>query len=307
MTTLCIRLFGKFCAQYTDQQLSVPLPPGKTQELLCYLLLFRNRAHAREGLASALWGDSPTSQAKKCLRQGLWQLQVALDSSFGAESAQLLAVDAEYVELSAHDGLWLDVAQFEAAYRLAQGVRGRELNDTTADALKQATALYRGDLLEGWYHEWCLFERERLQNEYLLMLDKLMGYCEAHREFEQGLVYGDLILRLDRASERTHQRLMRLYYSAGNRARALRQYTQCVAALDQELSVKPGEITNELYAQMCADRWEPTPMGGTSGAGDITLDSLLKRLKQLSGNLAGIQHEVQSEIQSIEQALTRYR
>ncbi len=62
--------------------------------------------------------------------------------------------------------------------------------------------LYRGDLLEGWYQEWCLFERERLQNAYMLMLDKLMGYCEAHSEYEQGLVYGDLILRLDHASER---------------------------------------------------------------------------------------------------------
>lgn len=304
MKTLCVRLFGKFCAQYDHEPMTVELHAGKAQELFCYLLLFRERAHSREGVAGALWGDNPTAQAKKCLRQGLWQLQASLDASADGQFANLLAVDADYVQLSAQGSLWLDVAEFEAAYRMAQGTRGRELNPAAADALKQAVNLYRGSLLEGWYQDWCLFERERLQNAYLLMLDKLMGYCEAQRAYEQGLVYGDLILRLDRASEKTHQRLMRLYYAAGNRARALRQYAQCVAALDEELGVKPGDTTDELYARMRADRWDPAPAAREGpGAGEAGLAFLLEQLRHVSANLAGIQREVQAEIQSVEKAL----
>ena len=63
----------------------------------------------------------------------------------------------------------------------------------------------------GWYEDWCLSEHERLQNMYLKMLDKLMGYCEAHGQVNSGLAYGEQVLRYDRASERTYQRMMRLY------------------------------------------------------------------------------------------------
>jgi len=40
--------------------------------------------------------------------------------------------------------------------------------------LQEAVRLSYADLLEGWYQDWCLYERERLQNIYLLILDKLM-------------------------------------------------------------------------------------------------------------------------------------
>src|SRR5438128_1039451 len=59
-------------------------------------------------------------------------------------------------------------------------------------------ALYRGDLLEGWYSDWCLYERERLQHMYLAMLDKLMEYSESHQEYETGQTYGMRALRYDR-------------------------------------------------------------------------------------------------------------
>jgi two-component SAPR family response regulator len=92
-------------------------------------------------------------------------------------------------------------------------------------------ALYHGDLLEDWFQDWCLYERERLQNIYLAALDKLMDYCEASRDYDAGLAYGTRILRHDLARERTHRRLMRLYYLAGDRTSALRQYDRCVQIL----------------------------------------------------------------------------
>ncbi|MEZ4660564.1 MAG: hypothetical protein R2911_23660 [Caldilineaceae bacterium] len=45
-----------------------------------------------------------------------------------------------------------------------------------------------------------MFERERLQLIYLTLLDKLMGYCESQQLYEQGIAYGQTILRFDRFS-----------------------------------------------------------------------------------------------------------
>src|SRR5205823_7801753 len=112
----------------------------------------------------------------------------------------------------------------EQAFTCTEGVSSRDLDDRQVQLLLGAVQLYQGDLLEGCYLEWCLAERERLQRMYLAMLDKLMGHCEAHREYETGLDYGLRILRCEPASERTHRRMMRLQYLAGDRTAALRQY-----------------------------------------------------------------------------------
>ena len=131
------------------------------------------------------------------------------------------------------------MAEFEQAFNLTRGTPGRQLDAQNVQILQNAVELYRGDLLEGWYQDWCLFERERLQNMYLTMLDKLIDYSEANELYEAGLAYGAHILRHDRARERTHRRLMRLHYLARDRTEALRQYERCVSSLDKELGVEP--------------------------------------------------------------------
>ncbi|MBK6795290.1 MAG: hypothetical protein IPG76_00395 [Acidobacteria bacterium] len=74
-----IRLFGNLSVQ-RDQRKAIDFTNGKMQELFSYLLLHRNTRHHRESLATLLWGEYSTSQAKKCLRQTLWQLQAALNN-----------------------------------------------------------------------------------------------------------------------------------------------------------------------------------------------------------------------------------
>src|SRR5262249_45023608 len=146
--------------------------------------------------------------------------------------------------------LWFDVLLFEQAFALVQDVPGRQLVASSAQVLKTAEELYRGKLLEGWYSDWCLYERERLQHMYLAMLDKLMEYSEAHQEYETGQTYGMRALRYDRARERTHRRMMRLQYLAGDRTAALYQYERCAAALQEELGVQPAQSTVVLYEKI---------------------------------------------------------
>jgi hypothetical protein len=84
------------------------------------------------------------------------------------------------------------------------------------------------------------------------MLDKLIAHCEAHHQYEAGTEYGAKILRYDRGRERTHWRLMRLRYLAGDRAGRC-AHTSCVAALNQSFDVKPSQRTVALCEQIRAD------------------------------------------------------
>ena len=297
MSDLKIHLFGKFSVRHEGRP-AQGFDAHKEQELLSYLLLNRNRPHSRETLAALLWGDVPTEKSKKYLRQALWHLQAALDAQPPGGCAGMLLVEHDWVQLRARAGLWLDVSVFEAAFILAHESPRGELEARAAEALQDAVRLYRGDLLEGWYHEWCFYERERLQNMYLAMLDKLMCHCEASGKFEQGLLYGTLILRYDRAHERTHRRLMNLHYLSGDRTAALRQFERCAAALEEELGVRPDKHTSALYQKIRADQADApghAPAADTA-AGAASLADVLRHLKQIQTMLADIQSRVQTEI-----------
>lgn len=310
MLTLNIYLFGKFSVQRDGRELD-GLDARKVQELFCYLLLHRDHALARETLASLLWPETITTLSKKNLRQALWQLQSGLGSQNELVSDRTLIVEQEWIRLNPEAELWLDVAALENAFQQVQKIPGHELDNQKAQILHDAVQVYQGPLLEGWYQDWCIYERERLQGVYLAMLDKLMGYCEVRRDFETGLLYGMRIMCYDRARERTHRRLMRLHYLNGDRAAALRQFEHCAAALKEELNANPSKGTVELYEQILADQLEePKPVSSpveiSLEISEYILPGILNRLIQLQAALSDLQAQLGQSIEVVEQALASY-
>lgn len=277
------------------------------QELLCYLLVHGDQFHSREKLAAMLWENSSDVQAKQYLRRTLWQLQ----SSFNGEinlQPELILVDADWLQVNTEAGFWCDVKQFEEAFYAAEGTRGHALDESTAHGLRNAAQLYQGDLLESWYQDWCLVARERLQNMFLMMLDKLMSYCEVHGNYEEGIHFGDQILRFDVAREQTYRRLMRLHYLAGDRTGALHRYQRCSAVLRQELDLEPSRSTLLIYEQIKSDL-PLTPVAlarqlEAQGSAESSLVDLLKSLEGVEASLARAQRQVTKEIERIKAALT---
>ena len=307
MSTLRICLFGKFCVR-RDEQVLDGFDARKVQELFCYLLLHRDHSLPRETLASILWPETTTTQSKRNLRQALWQLQSALGSQNEHTIDRILLVEPDWVQLNSEADLWLDVVAFEQTYNFVQKTPSQELDSSTTKLLQDTVQLYQGPLLEGWYQDWCLLERERLQSMYLAMLDKLMSYCETRHDYETGLLYGMRIICYDRARERTHRRMMRLFYLLGDRAEALRQYERCAAALEEELGISPSKSTQALFRQIQADQLDEqtTRLVEIVSSPEIPAPQLLEVLDHLSylqRSLADLQNQVQRSIQMVELTL----
>jgi DNA-binding SARP family transcriptional activator len=308
MPHLKVRLFGKFSVLLNEKPVN-GLDACKLQELFSYLLVYRDAPHARETLAALLWGESSTAQSKKYLRQALWQIQAALDSREHCKHDRVFHVEPDWIAVEEGADIWVDVAVFEQAFARAREVRGKHLDPLMAQGLENAVQLYQADFLAGWYQDWCVCERERLQTNYLIMLDKLMSYCEAQQKYETGLTYGLTVLRYDRARESTHRRLMRLHYLAGDRTGALRQYEHCVAALKEELGVKPSRHTVALYEQMRLDEFHSVaaPTEGQRRVDPSVLPTVINHLKQLRRALKEIHGHVQQDIKAVEAALDKWR
>lgn len=300
MGMLKIYLFGKFRVYDADTAVS-GFEARRVQELFSYLLLQADRPHPRESLASLLWSNQPTSQSKKYLRQALWQLQGALENGLYPQQT-LLLTDAEWMQIDPAKAVYVDINHFTQAFTAVRGIPGRQLTNQHYNTLVQAIALYQGDLLEGWYQDWCLYHRERFQNMYLAMLDKLMGYCETFQAYEEGIHYGTNILAIDAARERTHRRLMRLHYLAGDRTSALRQYQRCVSALRQELGVDPAFSTQEIYQQIRTDSLIDVFINQSLAPQKLApnLSQTLHHLQQLQTLLNGFQTQLQRQITSVQ-------
>jgi len=306
MPQLEIYLFGKFAAR-CDQRALDCIQSHKALELFCYLLLNYQHTLHRDVIADKLWGED-CSRAKMYLRKSLWQLQNSLNSVREPQDDLILLVEGDWLQINRRAEIWVDTLIFENAYDSVKGIAGQALSVPTYTRLQQSIQLYRGDLLEGWYMDWCVFPRERYREMYLSLVDKLMGYCEANQIYELGVEYGNLILSCDRARERTHQRLMRLYYLAGNRTAALRQFECCKKALREELDVQPSRRTCTLRDQVASDEVIPKLKAGKSNEhldDEPSTGALrqLARLKELVEQQQAAQQQVAEQVSRLERPI----
>jgi DNA-binding SARP family transcriptional activator len=294
MAAVDVRLFGRFDITRDGRPTSA-LNARRARELFSYLVLHPQRAHQREALASLLWDDAPPELSRKYLRQALWQIQTALRPLAESKRQHVLEVDPDWIQLNSCDGLMVDVACFHEATHSYQGIPGPQIDDAGRQQLEHAIHLYRGDLLEGWYQDWCLFERERLQNDFLDALEKLVCSCEAHRDSERGLAHARRMLAVDPAREQVYRHMMQLHLLAGNRTEALRAFQRCEKVLLQEFGVRPSHQTCTLHESIRAE--PPVALGAQSiaPAGD-QLPMLMELLERVQCMLAGVQSRLREDV-----------
>ncbi len=273
MDTLRIQLFGQLRV-YQGERCLNKFPTNKAQHLFCYLVLHRQRCHSRNVLAGLFWGDSPEEQARKCLRTSLWRLRSLLEPDRNLQGAYLI-IENDEICFNTHTDYWLDVEEFErladSRWQMADG----SPNQDATSHLQSAISLYQGDLLEGCYEDWCLYERERLKEMFLSALAKLMACHRRGGAYEEAIRCGNRILSYDPLLEEVHREIMRLHCLAGNRGAALRQYRLCQTILAQELGIEPMEETTALYTQI---RHSEDTKGGNREIRDTSSSSLASQV-----------------------------
>ncbi len=217
----------------TRDALPISLPTRKIESLLAFLAL-HPESHAREKLAALIWGDSTDEQARNSLRNALSVLRRQTNDD-------LLLVDRETAQIAPHFPLWVDAVEFK---RRADAL----LASPTPPLDEIDLELYRGDLLADFYDEWVSSEREQYRLLHQDVLLRLTQVARGQSEYARAIEYAQMILRSDAANERAHQHLMFAQLASGNRAAALKQYEECVRALQTELAVEPMPETTALYA-----------------------------------------------------------
>ena len=244
--TLGIHLLGQMELALGETPLPLPAT-ARSRSLLAYLVTCRERPHPRERLADLFWPDRPRDKALRSLSTALWHIRRVLPPG------DHILADAQTMRFNPHSDYWLDTAHFEEKVHKYTSIQTRLLE------LREAVELYRGDFLEGFYDDWCLEERYRLEGLYLGALERLVADHEALDQPEDALRYAGLLLARDPLREDVHRTAIRLHARLGNRAEAVRQAHWCRAVLRAELGIEPATETVTLCDELLGSAWRREP------------------------------------------------
>lgn len=227
MDNMRLRLLRGFVVESASAR--IDLPAG-TQRLMAFLAL-RGPAH-RCQVAGTLWPDVPESQALACLRTGVWRLNRTLPG----------AVTSEGLRLSVPQTLSVDSREQEI-------FTTRLLREHVQDEqwiAERLGILWQGDLLPGWYDDWVIVDRERLNQLRLHALEYLSSFMARRNHLTAALQLALEAVRTEPLRETANARLIEVYLAEGNVSDALHQYESFRCLLQRELGVPPSPTLSRL-------------------------------------------------------------
>jgi predicted ATPase len=155
-----IELLGELRVQQGERTIT-RFRTRQTGALLAYLAYHLGRHLPREVLIEAIWPDAEARTGRNNLRIALHSLRSQLEPA-GVPAGAVLQADRFAVGLNTA-AVVTDVAGFLAALQQAEMAKDNAARNA---ALRQAIDLYPGELLPGFYDDWVLDAKDRLQALY---------------------------------------------------------------------------------------------------------------------------------------------
>lgn len=278
--TLRVNLFGSFSLFRGDDPLP-PFPTQKARKLFCYLILYRDRFFPREVLIGTFWGDRPEEIARKSLRTAIWRIRKVLDPD-GDDGDGYLLSTSQGLGFNTGTDYWLDVEEFEQLMGTVERRDATEPGVEDPGLIERLLELYRGELLEGVYDEWCLYEQQRLKGMLVTALERTLYRYQTNGQWYEAIDVGRRLLGFDPLLEHVHRDLMRCFCAIGDRPKAIQQFEICTKLLKREFRIEPMPETLALYAEIRdgAPGTMPHPLGAfpvRRETTDVTLDEKVDR------------------------------
>jgi DNA-binding SARP family transcriptional activator len=200
---------------------------GGREQRLTALLALRGR-RPRVLVAATLWPDTLEDRARASLRTAIKRTQ--------HEAPGVLVADRTTVGLSSE--VQVDVAEL---LRAIQAPPGR-LRNGSASRLR---LLESEELLPGWYDDWVLYEREKLEQKRLYALEAMATTSYDAGDMVTALEAAREASRIEPLRDAMRSIVIRARLGLGDVPGALHEFHLYRRFLAQELGIEP---TTELFA-----------------------------------------------------------
>lgn len=219
--------------------------PVRGQRLVALLALRGPQTRALVG--GTLWPEASEQRAQTSVRAALWALH--------QQASGLVEAVGSEIRLAGH--VSVDVTDFLTH---ARGLlHARESNGHgTSPAWLPLDGRLGGELLPGWYDDWVLVERERMNQLRLHALEAFTNILIERGDHAEALETALTAVAVDPLRESAHRLLIRVHLAEGNAAEALRQYERFRRLLRDSLGIEPSrqmaELVEQVWTRPRADR-----------------------------------------------------
>jgi len=281
---LQIRLLGQFDIRMDGKRITIPSRAG--QSLFSYLTLTAGTPHRREKLAGSIWPDSSEETSRKNLRHELWRIRKVL-SAQTPTNAEYLMADEFTLGFNRDADYWLDVAMLEKT-------------EVDIQSLTSGISLYQGELLPGFYEDWIVIERDRIQSLFETKIEQLVDQLVEAERWTAVQEQSERWLALSSAPEAAYRALMLSYNGRGDMAKVSAIYQRCVDDLQDQFGVEPSAETHALYNGLLKGARAPRRIVPTQSAGTVTFlftdieesTNLLDKLKDQYASVLTEHHKI---------------
>lgn len=241
-----ISLLGGFSVTLDGQPLEIPWQRG--QLMLAYLALNAGSTVRRAKVAGLLWPDSDEANARNNLRQTLWRLRKVVGTDY-------LQANKSSVGFNTEANYQLDVD------RLLED----SVDASDVDRLKHMVSAYQGSLLPGFYEEWVILKRERLQAIFDERMQQLLEQLIKAARWREVREWAERWLAQGQVPEPAYRALMLASAGMGDRAGVAVAFERCAEALEEKVGVEPSPETQNLFRKLTsgesfwAQKRQPTP------------------------------------------------
>jgi len=209
--------------------------PGRRAQRLLALIALQG-PHSRLVVAGNLWPDSTESRALGNLRATVWRLRHDQPDLLagGPRDPLMLSPDVQ-----------VDVVEFRGLVRHHEDPGTWDLPTLTAVT---RTVLDADELLPGWYDDWVLLERERLQRWRRHGLESFSRHLALRGSHALALTAAEAAVDIEPLSEKAQRNLIQVQLAAGNQVDALRSFEAFRRRSLRELGIGPSQHTEALLS-----------------------------------------------------------
>lgn len=219
-----LRLFGGFELRRDGQVIDLPL---SVRRLLGFLAL-NGRTLSRCYVADCIWPDTDEEKAHANLRTALWRLHPLRRD----------VLNVTPVELALNPEVWVDATALLNA--------AREFRRSGVLPDPESLLEIRGELLPGHWDSWLVFDRERLRQEAVQLLESSSRACLSRGEIHLALMLGMGAVECDPLRESANLLVVRVRMVSGDLIGAIRHARRYAKLLKDELGVPPPSPLAEL-------------------------------------------------------------
>lgn len=242
-----INILGTFDLRVNGSSLSgLNRPTSKLRSILCYLILYRDRAVTQAELIEAFYEDENQSNPAGALKMQIMRIRNLLGQLMDSSVSPILSHRGGY-QWNPEISCVVDAEEFE---RLCMEAELPQFSDEEKmDRYRQAVELYKGEpLLESDDLLWSQTLCARYSNRYITAVEnyaQLLWVAGRYPMIEELCLQA---IQTDPTNERLHILMIRALLRQNKHTQARSHYKSTVDMLYHTLGVRPSPELEQLYA-----------------------------------------------------------